>query len=346
MTDAMGHIIDDPIGQTGLRRGLEIQRIENAARRARGEPEVPTNDPAIHFDDDGTPRIVGVPNMRSLDAIKRGMDSMIDAARSDTTGQVQWTERLRAIDDMRRTWVRLLDQNNPAYAEARAAWGGPSAQMEATQAGRTAMRTDRDIVAQRATTGPEDVRDAYRLGAGRDVSDRFSDPARASGAARLMLEDTNMQHRLASLLKPEELAAFNAVLQRETQMTAVERAVGPRAGSQTGRLLAGGADMEAGVPGPVMQGISQVLGGHPLQGGLTIGRDLVVRRLGQGINPATSDALANRLFQTDPAERAALYQSLRNRLLTDKAAAEKVRRFVSPVIQGISEQAGAASSRD
>jgi hypothetical protein len=95
-----------------------------------------------------------------------------------------------------------------------------------------------------------------------------------------------------------------------------------------------------------MQGISQVLGGHPLQGGLTIGRDLVVRRLGQGINPATSDALANRLFQTDPAERAALYQSLRNRLLTDKAAAEKVRRFVSPVIQGISEQAGAASSRD
>jgi hypothetical protein len=55
--------------------------------------------------------------------------------------------------------------------------------------------------------------------------------------------------------------------------------------------------------------------------------------------------LANKLFNTDPAARAALYASLRNRLLTDAAAAERVRSFVAPVLRGVSEQAGATSSR-
>ncbi len=70
-----------------------------------------------------------------------------------------------------------------------------------------------------------------------------------------------MQARLASLLGPEDLATLNDTLRREVQMTAVERAVGPRSGSQTGRLAAGGADMAGGVPGPIMTAISQVLGG-------------------------------------------------------------------------------------
>ena len=340
MTDAMQHIIDDPIGQTGLKQGLEIQRIENAARRARGEPEVPTTDPAIRYDEDGTPRIVGVPNMRTLDAIKRGMDSIIDAARSETTGQVQWTERLRAIDDMRRTWVRLLDENNPAYAAARAAWAGPSAQMEATQAGRAAMKTDRDIVARRMEDAP-DVQDAYRLGAGRGVADRFSDPARASGNARLLLENHDMQARLGSLLSPEELAAFNDALRRETAMTAVERQVGPRSGSQTKRLLAGGEDMADGA-GPLLSTMNLALSEHPIR---AVARDYLIRRLGQGINPTISDALANRLFVTDPAERAMIYSQLQNRLLTDQARAERARRIIGPVLQGVAQQAGAVTAR-
>ena len=345
MTDSMRHILDDPIGQSGLRRGLEIQRIENATRRARGEPEVPTTDPAIRFDDDGTPRLVGVPNMRSLDAVKRGMDAVIEDARDATTGRVNWTERLRAIDDMRRTWVGLLDENNPAYAQARAAWGGPSAQMEATQAGRTALRADRDIVAQRATQGPPDVQEAYRLGAGRDFSERVRDPARASGAARQMLEDDTMQRRLASLLGQERLDALNAVLRRETAMTNVDRAVSPRAGSQTARLTAGGADMGTDVAGPVMTGIRQALSGNIPGGVMTVANDVLMRRLGQGINPATADALANRLFVTDPTGRQQVTAALRNRLLMDALRAEQARQMTLPVVRSLSQTAGGYAGR-
>jgi len=344
MTESMQAILQDPVGQAGLKRGLEIQRIENATRRARGEPEVPTTDPAIHYDENGDPRIVGVPNMRSLDAVKRGMDAVIEDGRDSTTGRVNWTERLRAIDDMRRTWVGLLDENNPEYAAARAAWGGPSAQMEATQAGQTALRTNRDIVAQRAGSGPPDVQEAYRLGVGRDFADRVSDPARASGAARTMLEDQQMQARLGSVLGQDRLDALNAVLRRETEMTAVERAISPRAGSQTARLTAGGTDMGTDVAGPILTGIRQALSGHPLQGAGTVANDLFMRRLGQGINPATSDALANRLFVTDQPGRQRVTDALRNRLLQDQLQKEQIQRFTTPVIRALGATAGSRAA--
>jgi hypothetical protein len=346
-TDAMAGVLKDPITKAGMARGLEIQRIENTTRVARGEPAVPTTDPAIRYDEDGTPRIVGVPNMRSLDAVKRGLDAIIEDARDPTSGRVQWTERLRAIDDLRRTWVGMLDENNPAYAAARAAWGGPTAQMEATQAGRTALRTDRDVVAQRMDPSrPPDVRDAYRLGAGRDFADRVSDPARASGSARLLLEDGQMQQRLASILPPDAHAALNDALRREVQMTAVERSVSPRAGSQTARLVAGGDDMGHDVAGPVATAVRQLLSGHPMAAVGTAGAE-AWRRVGQGIVPATADALSGRLFVTDPALRLEAVQALRNRLMLDDESTARARRIVAPLVRGAAASAGGSrASRD
>jgi hypothetical protein len=339
MTEPMKAILADPVAQTGLKRGLEIQRIENATRRARGEAEAPTTDPSIQYDEHGDPRIVGVPTMRSMDAVKRGMDATIEDARDSTTGKVQWTERLRAIDDMRRTWVGLLDEGNPDYAAARAAWGGPSAQMEATQAGRSAFRTDRDVVAARAGQGAPDVQDAYRLGAGRDFSDRVSDPARASGAARKMLEDHQMQARLNSLLPAGLAEDLNKALRRETDMTAVEKAVSPRAGSQTARMLAGGDDMGRDVIGPWLTAFRQLTSGHPWGAAATAGAD-TYRRIGQGINSATSDALATRLFETDPALRQKVTDALRNRLLADATSTERARAIIRPILRGVAETAG------
>jgi len=341
MTDRMQHIIDEPIGQTGLRQGLEIQRIENNTRRARGEAEVPTHDPAIRYDEDGTPRIVGVPNMRTLDAIKRGMDQIVETYRDKTTGVLHLDERGRAVNNMNRTWVGLLDENNPAYAQARAAWGGPTAQMEATQAGKAAFRTDRDRVAEAMDPSrPPDVRDAYRLGAGRNFSDKVSDPASASGAARDFLEDDTMQRRLGSILSPEERTALNETLRREVDYTDVERNVGPRAGSQTHRLGAGGEDMGIDPSGPAMQAIRLALSGHPFQGAIQGGQNMFVRRFGQGMTPATADALANRLFVTNPDARQRVTDALRNRLLMDEQRRAQIGQYVRPAVRALSQTAG------
>lgn len=338
MTEPMRAVIDDPVTRAGLARGLEIQRIENTTARARGIPEPNAPDNAIVFDADGTPRITQVPNMRTLDAIKRGLDDIIENARSDVTGKVQWTERLRAVDNLRRTWVNLLDENNPAYRDARAAWAGPTAQMEATDAGRKAFRTDPDAVAGRMQA-PPDVQDAYRLGAGRAFADAVTDPGTASGKARLFLENGQMQQRLASILPPDELARLNAGLRQEVDMTAVERAVGPRAGSQTGRLMAGMEDMQNAPLGPWATAAAQLVSGHPISATRTVAADQW-RRVGQGINPATSNALAPRLFDTSPATRGSVIEAVRNRLLDDAIRAEQMRARMQPAMRSFGIAAG------
>ena len=312
-TDAMGTVLDDPITHAGLKRGLEIQRIENTTRAAKGGERVPTTDPAIKFGDDDVPRIVGVPNMRSLDAVKRGLDAIIDDAR-DSHGNVAWTERLRAIDGLRRQWVDMLDQRNPDYKAARAAWAGPSSQMDALSAGRKAFRTDRDTVANqmRDTVAP-DVRDAYRLGAGRNFSDMTSDPATVSGQIRDLIEDRTMQARLASILDDETRNQFERGLRREHEMSVVEAAVNPRANSHTARLIAAGEDMKTET-GPLAAAFGQFASGHPAIAAKTAIADLWRRGVG-GINSKTSDALADALFSTDPYKRAATIERVRAQMI-------------------------------
>lgn len=334
--------VGDRIGQDGMQRGLRVAELEHLAE---GTPFKPQDYGVTRGEGGAFIPVEGqTPNMRLLDAVKRGYDEIVEDFRDPTSGRLNLNQYGRAVDANRRAYRDTLTDMYPPYRRALEAWSGPSAQRDALDAGKTALTTNRDIVADRMTR-PVDEQASYRMGAGRGFSDRVSDPASASGQARRLLEDNQMQARLGSLLGPEDLATLNDTLKREVQMTAVERAVGPRAGSQTARLAAGGKDLGDDLPGPIMQALTQALSGHPVQGAMTAGRDILVRRLGQGINPATSDALANKLFNTDPAERAAIYASLRNRLLTDQAAAERARRIIAPVIQGVSEQTGATTAR-
>jgi len=283
-----------------------------------------------------------VPTMEDLDHVAQALGDEIDAARRAGNNGLA-----RALTQRREALVGRLDDvvvdpntGERIYAQARAAWAGPSAQLEATEAGRTALRTDRDVVAQQMQA-PQEVQDAYRLGAGRDFADRVSDPGRASGAARLMLEDGQMQARLNALLAPQARNALNDRLRREVEMTAVERAVSPRAGSQTAAIQAAGEDMGRDPMGPIATALWQATSGQPMQALRTIGAD-AWRRGAQGINPATSDALANRLFATDPAARAAVVGQIRNRLLMDRAQAELYRSRMRPALQGVGVVSGLA----
>jgi hypothetical protein len=343
MTENMGHILNDPIGQQGLRRGLEIQRIEGNTRRARGEEAVPTHDPSIQFNEQGDPVIVGVPNMRSLDAVKRGMDAILEDARDPTSGRINMTERLRAIDQMRHQWVTMLDEGNPHYAEARRAWAGPSAQMEATAAGRSVLGADRDVVARRMDDMAPDEQDAYRLGVGRAITDLLSDPGTAIGKARKLVDDRNMQTRLRSVLGDERLEQLNAVLRREVEMGQVEHTVNPRAGSHTARLTAGGADM-ADNAGPLSQAIALALQGRFKDATHTFAGDLYRTSVNR-VNPRIANELGQRLFTTDPIQRQAMIEQLRRRQANDLASVYRAQRWAEPALRGAARGVGGIAGR-
>lgn len=331
MTEALRVLVDDPIGQAGLARGLNIQRIEEATAGRR-----PGNmlgmDPAVQFAEDGTPRIVGEPSTRTLDSIKRGIDDTLEGYRDPVTGRLNLDERGRAIEGFRQRLVELLDQGNPSYAQARAAWAGPTQSTAAMGQGQAALRANPDQVAQiAARLSPGDL-EFFRLGVGRAITDMGADPARGATAARRLLEDRNMQRRLeAAIPDPAQRQAFAQAMQREVDMATVDRAISPRAGSQTARLQAGQDDMQIDAPGGLA---GALISGTSLGGAIRQGVNSVYRRA-QGMTPATADSLAARLMSDDAAQNAATVQRLIARSRADQLTEREKASLAAQLLRGI-----------
>ena len=131
--------VDDPIMKGGLARGLEIQRLESLAK---GEPFNPSEYGVKGTDEQGNPIVGAVPNMRLLDAGKRGMDAIISDNTDPVTGRVN--DKGRAVTLVKDAYLKELDTANPDYAAARQAYSGPSASMDALSLGKRILTMDPD----------------------------------------------------------------------------------------------------------------------------------------------------------------------------------------------------------
>lgn len=247
-------------------------------------------------------------NLRLLDAFKRGLDAIIEDGRDRVTGRLTLTDETRPLNDLRAQFRGTLTDRFPAYAQALDAWSGPTALMDGLNLGQRALRLNPDQVsiATRAMQSPGEM-EAARVGLGRAITDATSDPARAVGATRRIVEDAQMQRRLEALTPDAAMRErLIAGLRNEANMGQIEQTVSPRAGSQTARMLAGGEDMARDPPG----GVTAALLSGQLSSAMRQGAGQVYR-VSQGINNATADALASRVFQTDPElQRRALVQAL------------------------------------
>ena len=316
-TPELEQIMNLPLVQAAMRENLDLQSL--AARGGDFQPS----------------------QMQMLDAAKRGLDERIAATLDATTRRVipgRGQENI-ALTDLRDGLVQQLDAV-PEYAAARAAWAGPSQSMDAMAQGQSALRINPDIVTQiAARMSPSDL-EFFRLGVGRAITDRTSKPATALGAAGDLLENRQMQRRLeAAIPDPAQRAQFASALQREVDMGAVERAVSPRAGSQTARIQAGMDDMGTDPPGGALMTMLNATRQGGVMGGLSQGMLGAYRRT-QGINSNTADSLAARLLSSDASENAATLARLLQRRTDD------TRTALSRALLGgrISRATGAAAS--
>jgi hypothetical protein len=128
----MQQFFDDPATAQGLKEGVAVQRLESLATGRKFDP----NDYAItNFNEAGDPMISGVPNMRTINLIKKGWDQMLEKYRDPTTGRLALDEKGRALDQVRRAFLQEVDGLNPAYGKARAAYAGPAQVREAVGVG-------------------------------------------------------------------------------------------------------------------------------------------------------------------------------------------------------------------
>jgi len=128
--------LDHPLAQQGLKKGVWIQSIENA-----GNAKKPLQDAMITgFDEAGNTIWSGVPNLRSIDTLKKGLDRMIEE-QTNPLGHV--TAEGRAIIGFKNRLLDEVDALNPAYKEARAQFADPMQIRSAVERGQEMKSTGR-----------------------------------------------------------------------------------------------------------------------------------------------------------------------------------------------------------
>jgi len=213
------NMLATPELQTGIKRGLTIQRIESAAD---GVPFNPSDYAITGFNEAGDPIIGNVPNMRLLDAGKKGLDAMIGDETDSVTGKV--SEMGRALVKLKQSYVKQLDGINPAYAAARQAFSGPAQSQNALQMGRNFLNEDAETTAEDvANLAPGDKK-FFQIGAARALSDKAAANPNAT-VKNILTNDLTKQKLQAALPSKNAYYDFAQNAQNEANMSATKNAV-------------------------------------------------------------------------------------------------------------------------
>ena len=340
----LNSFLTDPDVAAGVRRGLDLAR-----REALADPNALPFRPAdlgVDVAQDGSISLTGGASTRLLDIAKRGMDAMIDGA---TDG----AER-RSLRQVRNAMVARLDELNPAYAQARAAYAGPSASLDALAMGRrlltegvdAAEETARDI----ARLSPSE-REFFRTGVARALTDRISAAGDNADLTRLrqVWQSDRVRERLRAAFDSDaDFRAFAGALDAEARMAATNRAVAPNAGSQTAPLQERMADLRnppSGSPvvDPNRQAMSGGLGRDLMDawrtGGITAPVPRIIQRLQEGAQQSrlerNMDTLAPMLFGRDPAEQEKVARAIMARALGDRRTQQVINPRIRAIARGL-----------
>lgn len=281
----------DPTVKQGIPAGLESQRLEALAA---GQPYQPVS---AMLDEAGSLR--GVPNMRTLDAVKRGMDAQIEGERDAITGRL--SQRGTMLNRVREQFVAELDALNPDYRAARAVWGGYSSSLDAMRSGRAAFRSSPDEIAAEIRGMTPANQEFYRLGVADAIRERLMKTGLAGDEAKAIIKNPWMRDQLKPIFRtPADFDAFVNSVTAEGKMFATRQKV--LGGSQTAERVAEDTSGENALSAGGAHLAEQVVTGHWLSAAKNAVRMWRDRQDRAG-NPKLNEQVARILFETpiDPA---------------------------------------------
>jgi hypothetical protein len=240
-SDRMQQFFDDPVTAQGLREGVRVQRLESLAT---GQPFNPVDHAITGFNEAGDPIVSGVPNMRTINLVKKGWDNILEGYRDKTTGRLALDEYGRALDNVRRSFLTEVDSVNPTYGQARAAYSGPAQVRNAVTAGAQAATRGRfadNLARFDALTEPS--KQGFRAGYADTLAAKMEGPGGAPGVNKVRpLSSQKATNELDALslhqgpVQPGQLNPMQQRLAREqTMFTTRNQALG---GSRTADNLA------------------------------------------------------------------------------------------------------------
>lgn len=325
-SERLQQFLNDPILRQGLGQGMEVQRLEALAQNKPYSPNdysivpqtgAPGNVPELM----GAPSFSPTPNMRTLDAAKRGLDNMLDQYRDPTTGRLNLDQRGRAIDQVRQSYLKELDSLNPDYAAARQAWSGPSQSMDAMRRGGEVFNRQPEQIAENIKNLSPGDQDFFLLGARDALAQRIAKTSAGGNEALRITGNQQTQNQIRALF-PNDPQAANAFLGRaqlESQMyRTMNNTLGnSRTFNRAAYAMGNAADTGHGNMGSTLGSALQALTAlwmHEPAAALPATMNFAKHAAGRFLQPSPEVATqqARMLFSGDPAQNAAYLDAIRN----------------------------------
>lgn len=192
------------------------------------------------------------PLMVLIDAWKKQVDDVTGSAVRGGQGNTA-----RVLTGMRDNVLRVVDQHNPRYAEARNAWAGPSQYLDAIERGRGILgsRVSGEEFATRFRALPAVEQEAERIGAVSAIVAKMGSDMARLGDMTKYLRSPEVRAKIAAIMPtPEAAQTWARRLEFEIESSALTgRALG---NSATARRLAEQNDAAGLVGDLVMDALS------------------------------------------------------------------------------------------
>jgi hypothetical protein len=301
--------LKNPQFQQFFQKARSIADTEAMAAKLRGEdpskfalPEI--YKPSGKFTESGAEvlELTRLPDVRTLDYIKRGIDATIE---SGFAGKGLSKTEASALRDLRKVFVNAIDENVPAYRDARKAYAGDMEVIDAMRTGMSDFGKMKPEQLEKMFLGMSDAeKDAFRTGAARKLYSDIVEKSKMKNAAQEIINNEATVKKIDTLFDdPAYSRLFQAALQREGQL--FQHANQILAGSQTQKrkFMAKGLEEDPSVGQAMVQGAFGNFSGA-LSG-------LATRFANSAtITPQVADKLADMLMAKNPAEVASVVKFL------------------------------------
>lgn len=194
--------------------------------------------------DEGVPLDPNYIDTRALDYVKRGLDDMIDVAKRAGRNQ-----QARAVTQLKEQMLAELDLQNPAYAQARAAYAGPSSVLDAMEAGQSVFQRSiaPDQLAKEIGRLKGAQLDAFKQGARSQVEQIMGTARNDAGAAwRELAEKGWNREKLALIFGRTQ--ADDLIGRLQAEKTFADTANKITQNSETAARLLGAAEVSGATP--------------------------------------------------------------------------------------------------
>ena len=310
-------ILEQPEVKSVYDLARQIASGEANLAKVRGQdPSKFKLEPLYIADAEGNIKISSIPDVRTLDYMKRAMDAMVKSGFSSTDATVK--TQANTLKQMRNELRDRLKTVVPEYETALTKYAGDMEVIDAMRAGMDKFRgMDHEEVAKLVKGMSPSEKEAFRTGVARDIYGQIMGPASVRNSAQNVIGSPEMQQKLMPLFDdPAHFNLFKAALERESQL--FNQANSILANSSTARR----AQMNKEFEGDNSMGEAI---GNAITGGFWSSLTGLAAKAAKSttMTQDTADKLAGMLMSNNPAEVAATVKVLED--YAKKAAPREAR---------------------